>query len=149
MPLTLEIITGERRLLRQENVSEVIAPGELGELGILPHHAPLITSLAPGELRVQTETGEEEYFIAGGFLEVQADQVIVLADAAEHGSEIDVERAEAARQRALELLQSEVDADRARAQAALSRSLQRLRVLEHRRRRTGTGGRADVSRPGA
>ncbi len=135
MPLTLEIITGERRLLRQEEVDEVIAPGALGELGILPNHAPLITSLAPGELRVKAGGNVEEYFVSGGFLEVHTDEVTVLADAAEHGSEIDVERAEAARQRAQQRLEQAGDADRARAQAALSRSLQRLRVLEHRRRR--------------
>ena len=105
MPLTLEIITGERRLLRQEDVDEVIAPGSLGELGILPNHAPLITSLAPGELRVKSGGNEEEFFVSGGFLEVQADEVTVLADAAEHGGEIDAERAEEARQRALERLE--------------------------------------------
>ena len=139
MPLTLEIITGERRLLREEDVDEVVAPGSLGELGILPNHAPLITSLTAGELRVKQGNGVEEYFISGGFLEVHADEVTVLADAAEHGSEIDAERAEAARQRALQHLEQASDADRARAQAALVRSLQRLRVLEHRRRRGASG----------
>ena len=137
MPLTLEIITGERRLLRREDVDEVVAPGSLGELGILPNHAPLITSLVPGELRVKADNGVEEYFVSGGFLEVHSDEVTVLADAAEHGSEIDAERAEEARRRAQERLDQAEDADRARAQAALARSLQRLRVLEHRRRRTG------------
>ena len=147
MPLTLEIITGERRLLRQEDVDEVIAPGSLGELGILPHHAPLITSLQPGELRVKSGGDEEEFFVSGGFLEVHSDQVTVLADAAEVGSQIDIERAEAARERAQQRLEQVEDADRARAQAALSRSLARLRVLDRRRRRGG--GRADMaSRPG-
>ena len=143
MPLTLEIITGERRVLRQEDVEEVIAPGALGELGILPHHAPLITSLAPGELDVKINGVREEYFVAGGFLEVHDDQVIVLADQAEAGEEIDIERAEAARARAEQRLQeSTADVDRARAQLALSRSIGRLRVAEHRRRRLG--GRADM-----
>ena len=143
MPLTLEIITGERRVLRQEDVEEVIAPGALGELGILPHHAPLITSLAPGELDVKINGVREEYFVAGGFLEVHDDQVIVLADQAEAGGEIDAERAEAARARAQQHLQEgAADADRARAQLALARSIGRLRVVEHRRRRLG--GRADM-----
>lgn len=143
MPLSLEIITGERRVLRQEDVEEVIAPGALGELGILPHHAPLITSLAPGELDVKINGVREEYFVAGGFLEVHDDQVIVLADQAESGEEIDIERAEAARARAEQRLQeSTADVDRARAQLALSRSIGRLRVAEHRRRRLG--GRADM-----
>ena len=143
MPLSLEIITGERRVLRQEDVEEVIAPGALGELGILPHHAPLITSLAPGELDVKINGVREEYFVAGGFLEVHDDQVIVLADQAESGEEIDIKRAEAARARAEQRLQeSTADVDRARAQLALSRSIGRLRVAEHRRRRLG--GRADM-----
>ncbi len=147
MPLTLEIITGERRLLRQEDVDEVIAPGSMGELGILPNHAQLITSLQPGDLRVKSGGGEEDFFVSGGFLEVHADQVTVLADAAELGSEIDVERAEDARRRAQQRLEQVEDADRARAQAALTRSLARLRVVERRRRRGG--GRADMAaRPG-
>ena len=138
MPLTLEIITGERRLLRQEDVAEVVAPGALGELGILPNHASLITSLSPGELRVKSDGGEEEYFVAGGFMEVHDNEVIVLADAAERGSDIDQERAEEARRRAEDLLHSAADIDRARAQASLLRSVQRLKVLEHRRRRRGS-----------
>ena len=145
MPLTLEIITGERLLLRREDVDEVIAPGSLGELGILPHHAPLITSLQPGELRVKRGGEEDDFFISGGFLEVHTDQVTVLADAAERDSEIDLERAEAARQRASERLDQAIDADRARAQASLSRSLARLKVIERRRRRTGR----ETARPGA
>lgn len=147
MPLTLEIITGERLLLREENVDEVIAPGSLGELGILPRHAPLITALQPGDLRVKSGGSEEDFFVSGGFLEVHSDRVTVLADAAEHGSDIDLERAEAARVRAMQRLEQVQDADRARAQAALTRSLARIRVLERRRRRSG---RADMpSRPGA
>ena len=144
MPLTLEVITGERLLMRREDVDEVIAPGSLGELGILPHHAPLITALQPGELRVKAGGGEDDFFISGGFLEVHSDQVTVLADAAERDSDIDLERAEAARQRARERLDQATDADRARAQAALSRSLGRLRVIERRRRRTGR----EAARPG-
>lgn len=145
MPLTLEIITGERLLMRREDVDEVIAPGSLGELGILPHHAPLITALQPGELRVKADGGEDDFFVSGGFLEVHSDQVTVLADAAERDSEIDLERAEAARQRARERLDQATDADRARAQAALSRSLARLKVIERRRRRTGR----ETARPSA
>ena len=146
MPLTLEIITGERLLLRREDVDEVIAPGSLGELGVLPNHAPLITSLQPGELRVKSGGSEDDFFVSGGFLEVQSDQVTVLADAAERDSEIDLERAETARQRARERLDQATDADRARAQASLSRSLGRLKVLERRRRRTS--GR-EMARPGS
>ena len=94
--LTLEIITGERLLLREEDVDEVVAPGMMGELGLLPNHAPLFTSLQAGELRVKKSNAEDDFFISGGFLEVKGDIVTVLADAAERGEEIDLERAEQA-----------------------------------------------------
>ena len=137
--LTLEIITGEQLLLREEEIDEVIAPGSVGELGILPSHAPLVTSLQAGSLRVKRESGEDDFFISGGFLEVRENHVKVLADAAERGGEIDLERAEAARQRAEERLQSESEIDRARATGSLQRSLIRLKVARRRRR-----GRADL-----
>ena len=137
--LTLEIITGEQLLLRQEDIDEVIAPGSLGELGILPNHAALVTSLQAGSLRVKHEGGEDDFFVDGGFLEVRADKVTVLADAAERGAEIDLERAETARQRAEERLRGEATVDKARAEAALGRSLMRLKVARRRRR-----GRADL-----
>ena len=137
--LTLEIVTGERLLLREEDVDEVVAPGAIGELGILPHHAPLVTSLQAGELRVKKDNEERPFFISGGFLEVRDDIVTVLADAAERGDEIDLERAEAARARAEAHLRGEQTVDRARAEASLHRSLMRLRVARRRRR-----GRADL-----
>lgn len=134
--LSLEIITGERVLFAETDIDAVIAPGVIGELGILPNHAPLVTVLQPGELRVQREGGADEpFFVSGGFLEVHNDTVTVLADTAERGDEIDLERAEAARVRAADRLRSEVDVDRARAQAAVQRSLMRLRIGERRARR--------------
>ena len=141
--LTLEIITGERLLLREEEIDEVVAPGSVGELGILPQHAPLVTSLQAGSLRVKRGSGEDDFFISGGFLEVREDEVKVLADAAERGSEIDLERAEAARLRAEERLRGEATFDKIRAEASLRRSLMRLKVGRRRRR-----GRADMV-PGA
>ena len=137
--LTLEIITGERLLLREEDVDEVVAPGMMGELGVLPNHAPLVTSLQAGELRVKKSNAEDDFFISGGFLEVKGDIVTVLADAAERGEEIDLERAEQARQRAEERLHNEQTVDRTRTEAALRRSLMRLKVVQRRRR-----GRADL-----
>ena len=109
--LQLTMVTAERRLL-DETADMVIAPGGGGELGILPRHQPLITTLKPGELRVR-EGGEETlYVVAGGFLEVRhaqvdgapGSQVIVLADAAERAEDIDLERARAAAQRAQDAL---------------------------------------------
>ena len=115
----------------------VIAPGIEGQLGILPHHAPLMTTLEMGELRAKKNKEEFSLAISGGFLEVRPDRVIVLADAAERAEEIDLARAEAAKRRAEErLLHPTPNLDLARAEAALRRALTRLRVAERRRRRT-------------
>src|SRR5215213_4825913 len=104
MPLRLDIVTAEREVLREEGLDIVVAPGSEGQLGILPQHAPLMTMLEPGELL--TRRGNEETLIAisGGFLEVRDDVVTILADTAEQSEEIDIERAQAARQRAEQLL---------------------------------------------
>ncbi len=132
--LTLEVVTGERLIFRDTDIDEVVAPGAVGELGILPNHAPLVTSLQPGALVIKKAGQEEPYFVSGGFLEVKQDLVTVLADAAERGDQIDLERSEAARRRAEEHLRSTQNVDRARAEAALRRSLMRLKVSERWRR---------------
>jgi len=124
-------------VIYSDEVDAVIAPGIEGQLGILPHHAPLITMLQTGELRVRK--GEEETCIAiyGGFLEVRPDRVIILADAAERAEEIDVARAEEAKRRAEQQMASRVlsEVDRAQAEAALRRSLVQLKVGERKRKR--------------
>jgi F-type H+-transporting ATPase subunit epsilon len=133
----LEIVTAER-VVFSDDVDVIVAPGVEGQLGILPHHAPLMTMLLPGELQVRR--GTEDFFLAisGGFLEVRPDRVIILADAAERVEEIDVARAEAAKQRAEERLKTHPpDLDMARTEAALHRSLARLRVVERRKKRSG------------
>jgi len=130
-----EIVTAERQVYSDE-VDIVIAPGSEGQLAILPHHAALITTLQPGELTLRRGSQEVNLVISGGFLDVNNDKVIILADTAERIEEIDVARAEQARLRAEQRLrdsQSEVDV--ARAEAALRRSLVRLRISEKRRRR--------------
>lgn len=132
--LKLEIVTAERSVYSDE-VDVVIAPGILGQLAILPHHAPLMTMLEPGELCLRR--GGEETFVAisGGFLEVLQDRVVILADTAERAEEIDATRAEAAKQRAQEQLQLHpAGIDLVAAEAALRRSLARLKVVERRRR---------------
>jgi len=133
----LDIVTAER-VVFSDDVDEVVAPGVEGQLGILPHHAPLMTMLLPGELLVR-KGGEEFYLaISGGFLEVRPDRIIVLADAAERVEEIDVARAEEAKRRAEERLSEQVPGvDAARAEAALRRSLVRLKVVARRKRRSG------------
>ncbi|MSQ12739.1 MAG: F0F1 ATP synthase subunit epsilon [Dehalococcoidia bacterium] len=139
-PMKLDIITGERRVYSDE-VDLLVAPGVEGELGILPHHAPLLTALKPGELRIR-KGGQDEYFaVAGGFMEVIANQVTVLADAAEHSDEIDLERAETAMRRAQErLAQRTADVDVERALASVRRAQIRVGVARRRRRSTGIGG---------
>lgn len=140
-PIRLEIVTQER-LVYSEDVDMVIAPGVEGEMGILPHHAPLLTALNTGELRVKRGGLEESFAIGGGFMEVRPDKVTVLASSAEHALEIDIARAEAARQRAEALLAQGIPdpGEAARVDAALRRSLVRLKVARKRRPRTGPGG---------
>lgn len=133
--LKLDIVTAER-VVYSDEADVVVAPGIDGQLGILPHHAPLMTTLQPGELRVRK--GEEEFSLAisGGFLEVRPDRVIILADAAERAEEIDVSRAEEAKRRAEERLrQPTPEVDVAQADAAIRRALARLQVVEQRRKR--------------
>lgn len=139
MPLSVEIVTVERTVLTQDGVDEVIAPGIEGELAVLPQHAAFMTMLAPGELILKRGNDETPFAVTGGFFEVLDNKVIVLADAAERADEIDVTRAEQARERArLALERRESTEDLAAAQAALQRALIRLRVAEQRRRRTST-----------
>ena len=135
-PMLLEIVTAER-LVYSDEVDIVVAPGMEGELGILPHHAPLLTILQPGELRIQ-KTGQEDVYMAvtGGFLEVTGNRVIVLADAAERSEEIDEARAQEALRRAEERLErSEEGQDLQRALASIRRSRLRLDVKRRRQRR--------------
>ncbi|MCJ7828274.1 MAG: F0F1 ATP synthase subunit epsilon, partial [Dehalococcoidia bacterium] len=105
--LRLEIITAERQVF-SDDVNTVVAPGVEGELGILPHHAPLITMLKPGELLIRKDSEETYLFVSGGFLEVRPDKILILADACERAEEIDIERAEAAKRRAEERLKTRI-----------------------------------------
>lgn len=133
--LKVEIITAERVVLMDE-VDMVVAPGIEGQLGILPHHAPLLTTLQAGELRLKKGSDEISLAVTGGFLEVQPDRVIILADAAERAEEIDLARAEAARRRAEDrLAHRSAEIDLARAEVALRRSLIRLKIADKRRRK--------------
>src|SRR5213594_3575435 len=103
MPLHLEVITPERRVY-EDDVAMVIAPGSEGYLGILPHHAPLLTALGPGEFRVKKGGVEEVLAVFGGFMDVRADRVVVLTEVAEPAEEIDAGRAQEARDRAQQVL---------------------------------------------
>jgi len=135
MPLRLEIVTPERRAYDDE-VDMVIVPGRNGQLGILPRHTPLISSLGVGELRIKKGGTEEILLISGGFVEVRADRVIVMADLAEHSEEIDEARAIEARKRAEAQLEEAKDpVDLARVRAALQTALMRERIAVRRRSR--------------
>ena len=133
--IRLDIVTAERVVFSDE-VDVVVAPGVEGQLGILPHHAPLMTILEAGELLARKSGEEFSLVISGGFLEVRPDRIIILADAAERATEIDIARAEAAKQRAQERLRTHPPAvDAAQAEAALRRALARIKVAEKRRKR--------------
>lgn len=139
--LRLEVVTAEREVFAGE-VDIVVAPGSEGELGILPRHAALLTTLRPGELRYRINGAEDALAIGGGFLEVRDDRVLVLADSAERAEEIDVERARAAEERARQLLAerpSGADLEAATAQLRRAQIRQSL-VRRHR-------GTPDVERP--
>lgn len=134
--IKLDVVTAERSVY-SDDVDLVIAPGIEGELGILPRHTPLMTMLQPGEL-IARKSGEEfSLAVSGGFLEVRPERVIVLADSAERAEEIDIARAEEAKRRAEKLLEERYapGVDAARAEAAIRRSLIRLKVATKRRKR--------------
>jgi F-type H+-transporting ATPase subunit epsilon len=135
MPLQLEIVTPER-LAYSDEVDSVQLPGSEGELGVLPHHAPLISTLGVGELRIRKGGAEESFAIVGGFLQVRPDKVVVMAETADMASEIDLEKAEEARREAERALESgyHEGADLSAARAALQQALLRIRVAERRHR---------------
>jgi len=137
MPMRCAVVTQDRQLFEGE-VDMVVAPGTEGIMGILPNHAPLLTTLAFGELIVRTGEEEEIFAVAGGVMEVQPDAVVILADSGEHVAEIDEERAEKARLRAEELLAEgpPPDTDEYLAiQASLRRSELRLSTARKHQRK--------------
>ena len=139
MKYPLRVVSVERSLF-EGDVEFMIANGAEGELGVLARHAPLMTILKPGPLRIQETFGGEEQvlFVGGGFLEVLPDRVTVLADVAEHAEEISVERAEEARRRAQEKLAGTLTAaEEIEFQNALAMAEARLRLA--RARRVGSG----------
>jgi F-type H+-transporting ATPase subunit epsilon len=135
--IRLEIITAEGVAL-SEDVEIVLAPGTEGQLGILPRHAPLLTGLQAGELCYRKDGRLISMVITGGFMEVVPTRVTVLVDAAERADEIDIARAEAARQRALARMSDSSDTvDAGRARVALMRATVRLKVARKRRSSQG------------
>lgn len=131
MSFTCNIVTQERTVFSGE-VKSVSLPGTEGRMGILPNHSPLLTTLGFGEVLVRTPNGDEQYFaIGGGYAEVQPDNIIVLADSAEQAQEIDIDRAERARERAEKAMAEGIKEDPdqyAQIQASLMRAQIRLDV---------------------
>lgn len=129
-PISLQVIT-PRRVVEECQVSSLVVPGSGGQMGIWPRHAPAMVALKPGILRYRIDQEQHQLSIGGGFVEVNRDQAVILADAAERIDEIDVKRAQAARRRAEERLRKpagDEEVDHARAMAALERALARLRL---------------------
>ena len=128
--LQLEIVTPEKMVVK-DVAQEVQIPGKGGYLGVLPGHAPLITELAIGEIVYKNANGTQSLAVAWGFAEVLPDKVTILAESAEHPSEIDVKRAQEAKTRAEQLLKAGgPDLDYGHAEAALQRAETRLQVAE-------------------
>ena len=133
MPFALRVVSVERSLF-EGDVDFMIANGADGELGVLPHHAPLMTILRPGTLTIRHGGEEEQILVGGGFLEVLPDRVTVLADVAEHAAEISVAQAEEARRRAQEKLAGTLTAsEEVEFQNALALAEARLRLARTRR----------------
>jgi F-type H+-transporting ATPase subunit epsilon len=143
MPLRVQIVTAERQLFSEDDVDMVVAPGAEGVVGILPKHAPLLSTLQPGVVRIKRAGAEETMVVGGGFLQVARDRVLILADTAERADELDETRAAEARERARQALANAVNSgQRLQAEAArvaLRRADARVHVAQRRRRRPGDG----------
>jgi len=145
MPIRCEIVSQDRMVF-EGDADIVIVPGEAGELGILPNHAPLLSTIRMGVIKVRVGENEQDFTVSGGIIEVQPDIITVLADAAENVDEIDISRAEAAKSRAEEILATgpPPDTDEYLAmEAALKRSNLRLEAARRYR-----GGRKRRGTPG-
>ncbi|WP_348550382.1 F0F1 ATP synthase subunit epsilon [Acidithiobacillus sp.] len=133
MTIDVRVVSAEGSIF--EGTAEmVVVPGQMGELGILPRHAPLLTGLRPGELRIKHGTETEYLFVNGGILEIQPDVVTVLADSAERAADIDEAKAKAAKEAAEARLANQADElDYAAAQAELLEQVARLKTLQRLR----------------
>ena len=140
--LSVELVTAERRVVIEEDVDMLVAPASEGDVGILPRHAPLLTTLRPGMLKIKKDGAETDLAVSGGFLQVNQNRVLILADTAERAEEIDEQRAEEARRRAetalTEAARGGSPAQVEAARATLRRELVRLNVVRRRRRQPHT-----------
>ena len=130
MAIHVNIVSAEGEIFTGD-ADMVFAPAKAGEIGIAPRHAPLLTTLKPGSVRVQTGEGEKLFYVTGGILEIQPHLITVLADSALHAEQLDESEALAARERAKEMLEGKHGAiDLARAQAELTEAEARYRAAQ-------------------
>ena len=133
----VDIVSAEREIFSGD-ADMVFAPAEMGELGITPRHAPLLTRLKPGSVRVKSGDEEQVFYVSGGILEIQPHVVTVLSDTALRARDIDEAAAQEAKRRAEEALANQTaEVDIVRAQAELAEALARLRTLEQIRKKLG------------
>ena len=137
MTLHVDIVSAEAEIF-SGTATMVFAPAEMGEVGIAPRHAPLVTRLKPGEVRVQTQDGEEKsFFVSGGLLEVQPHVITVLADTAIRAADLDEAQALEARGRAEKMLADKTaDIDYAKAQSELAQSMAQLAAIKKLRQKS-------------
>jgi len=137
---TCNIVSAEASIF-SGSVEQVIASGLMGDLGILPGHAPLLTELQPGPIRVIFDDGKEDnFFVTGGFMEVQPNVVTILADSAARASDLSEAAAEEARQNALRAMNEQsADLDYTRAAAELAEAVAQLRTIQQLRKKAGKG----------
>ena len=131
--IRLEVVTPEKSVV-SEKAQIVMAPGILGEFGVLAGHTPFLTTLKTGAIKYKDESGRERFvFVSSGFAEALPDRVTVLAESAERRKDIDLQRAQAAAQRAEQRIQAgDKDVDYIRAKAALLRAISRIQLAETR-----------------
>jgi len=137
MPISVEIVTQEKVVFSEPAADMVVVPGSDGVMGILPHHAPVLTTLADGELIVRKGRAEESFAIFGGVVDVRPDRVIVLADLAESSFDIDAAAVEVARERAQKLMEQGVPAEQNRAAALELRRAELALNLQRKARARG------------
>ncbi len=135
MTIHLDVVSAEKELF-SGTISAVFAPAVMGDVGIYPRHTPLVTSLRPGELKIEIEGHEDQYlYVSGGILEVQPHVVTVLSDTAIRAEDLDEAKALEAKQRAEDALKDQKgDFDAAKAQAELVRAAEQLRMIERLRK---------------
>lgn len=138
MTVHVDIVSAEAEIFSGP-ATMIFVPGVMGELGIMPRHAPLLTKIKPGEVRIRTEDGNEEFFyVSGGMLEIQPHVITILADTAARAKDLDEAAAQAAKQRAEQVLKDKKgDMDLAQAEAELAEALAQIKAIQSLRKKIG------------